>query len=224
MTNKIDQFISKLSSFSSLTNVLNPYSEDNEFHEIAKHNLRIYLERMLVNKPSSIFIGEAPGYNGCRLSGVPFTSERILFGDKVKNQIIDKDFGYKVRSTDKLQTEQSATLMWEAFEKYQYYPLLWNAFPFHPHVSGKPQSNRTPTRAEQENGRTFILDLMDIYNIKEVYSVGNTAEESLNKLGIQNKKIHHPANGGKHDFIRGIDLTVEVSGTPAEVDNSEVSI
>lgn len=58
MSNKIDHFISKLSSQSTASNVLNLYSENNEYHEIAKHNLKVYLERMLVSKPSSIFIGE----------------------------------------------------------------------------------------------------------------------------------------------------------------------
>lgn len=123
-----------------------------------------------------------------------------MLGKKIKNQVIDKDFGYQVRSTDKLQSEQSATIMWEAFKRYQYYPLLWNTFPFHPHISGNTQSNRTPTRAEQEIGRTFILHLISLYEIKSIYSVGNTAEVTLNMLGIKNIKLRHPANGGKPDL------------------------
>lgn len=204
----IDQFISKLSSVSNMEYVLNPYSEDNEYYKIARYNLKLYLERMIISKPNSIFIGEAPGYNGCRLTGVPFTSERILLGKFHSNQIIAKDFGYKVRCIDAPRSEQSATIMWSAFERYQYYPLLWNAFPFHPYKSGNPLSNRTPDRNELEIGSSFIFDLIEMYGIKTIYSIGNTASDTLNKMGIANSRLRHPANGGKPEFIKGLEQII----------------
>jgi len=33
--------------------------------------------------PSILFLGEAPGYKSCRLTGVPFLSERVLDKNKV---------------------------------------------------------------------------------------------------------------------------------------------
>lgn len=37
------------------------------------HNLSIYIERMLEIKPTILFMGEAPGYRGCGITGIPFT-------------------------------------------------------------------------------------------------------------------------------------------------------
>jgi hypothetical protein len=42
-------------------------------------------------------------------------------------------------------------------------PILWNILPFHPYKSGKPLSNRTPLRGEQEAGFAFLLALRSIF-------------------------------------------------------------
>lgn len=63
-----------------------------------RHNLSVYLEQMLEIKPSILLMGEAPGFHGCGITGIPFTDERTLsshpffigrgykFSDKPENE------------------------------------------------------------------------------------------------------------------------------------------
>ena len=46
--------------------------------------------------------------------------------------------------------------------------------------------------------------MIKMYNIDTVVAVGNKAEENLRNLNIICKKVRHPAQGGKNEFVRGI--------------------
>jgi len=81
-------------------------------------------------------------------------------------------------------------------------PLLWAAYPHHPHNPGKAESNRAPTRAEILSGQPLILELIKLFGIKQVVAVGNVAYMSLRSLGIESKKIRHPSRGGAAIFER----------------------
>lgn len=50
-----------------------------------------------------------------------------------------------------------------------------------------------------------MLDMINMFNISEIVAVGNKAKESLDKLDIKSTKVRHPAQGGKNEFIKGID-------------------
>lgn len=203
MDNKIDYFIEMISNERKLENTVNPYSTEWEFNEIAKHNLKIYFENILANNSKVLLLGEAPGYKGCRLSGVPFTSEKILTSGK-SNAIVGINFDYKIRDDKNPQSESSATIIWEAFENLDIYPLMWNAFPFHPHKPNSTESNRAPKRDELEIGVKYIHELIKIFDIDRIYAVGNIAYSTLANLGLKVDKIRHPSMGGKNQFIEGI--------------------
>ena len=100
--------------------------------------------------------------------------------------------------------EATATIIWNTLLQYKVKSLGWNAFPFHPHKEGNPDSNRTPLKKELLMGQDFLLQMIEMFCIKRVVAVGNKAEESLRKLGIDCEKVRHPAQGGKNDFVRGI--------------------
>lgn len=197
---KVDEFVEKLSKcdVTFKKSVENMYATN----ENTVNNLKLYLKKMLKIKPKYLLVGEAPGYNGCRWSGIPFTSEEIL----VNNDFFGLEKGYKVRNKDNPEPEDSSTIVWDYIKKRfldkkmdEKIPLMWNAFPFH------PCGNREPNAQEIEFGRKIIKDIIEIFDLKlaNIIAVGRKAEDSLKSFYI--KEVRHPSHGGKDDFIKGLD-------------------
>ena len=210
MKDKFRGFIEELATKETPPNVYNQYSYDCEENSIRRDNLLIYLNQMYKIKPKIILVGEAPGYRGCRLTGVPFTSEYLLMNNIDGLKLFGKENGYKLAlEKDKLLKEATATIIWNTLLEYDLMTLSWNAFPFHPHEKHKGQSNRAPLKKELLIGEGFVVQMIEMFNIKKVVAVGNKAEESLCKLGISCQKVRHPAQGGKNQFVEGIRLLKE---------------
>lgn len=201
----MDNFINQLTNSVPPPNVYNQYAQGPEANKQRRHNLRQYFRQMKALQPRVLLIGEAPGYRGCRLTGVPFVSPIILQNGVKGVDLFGHAHGYKpVKERPSLWKEATATMVWEAIASLTAVPLLWNAFPFHPHQPDKPQSNRPPTKLELELGRPFILQLLKIYPINAIIAVGNKADNALEAIPIPHNKIRHPSHGGKNDFLRGL--------------------
>lgn len=183
----------------------NQYSHNGNANSIRRNNLRLYLEQMAPRGPEALLVGEAPSYQGCRLTGIPFVSEYILLNGLVEIGLFGESRGYrKTAEFERIRKEQSATIVWETLRGRESVPLLWNAFPFHPFKAGNGQSNRTPTSAELRAGERSLAGIIRLFNIKLVVALGNKADATLTNMGIAHTKVRHPAQGGKNDFVKGI--------------------
>ena len=100
-----------------------------------RQRLRAYLESR--REAPLLLVGEAAGYRGARVSGIPFTSERQLTG--------------------RGPAEATATIVRRVLAELglEAQTLCWNVVPTHPHLPGRPETNRRPTRAEVD-GRAAL--------------------------------------------------------------------
>lgn len=165
--------------------------------EIRRENLRNYL-RSFPKRPSVIVIGEAPGWRGCRFSGVPFTSEFQLCDGNLTfegNQSNNHHLPYK---------ETTATIFWKHMQNHHPKFFAWNCIPFHPHKSDNLLSNRTPTNREIVAHSTLLSELVSLMKPSKIVAVGRSAERALNKLDISSTYVRHPSRGGAYEFITGM--------------------
>ena len=159
--------------------------------------------------PRIVLIGEAPGYQGCRYSGIAFTSERLLLEGSIP-RIADMQ-GKRITTRAKPWSEPSATIVWKALyeQGLAEQAVLFNAVPWHPEGSNGPHSNRTPNAAEKEKGVKFLLMFLQLFKGVPVAALGNTASENLRALNISHEKLRHPANGGATLFREGLKKWVQ---------------
>lgn len=205
MENILKEFIENIANIQVTPNVYNQYDYSSKANEIRRNNLLIYFKKIYKLNPKVLFVGEAPGYRGCRLTGIPFTSEHLLMNNMNGMNFFGKKAGYKLAcEKDKLMKEATATIIWETLIKYHILPLSWNSFPFHPYKSGVSESNRTPLKKELLIGEKPLLEIIKIFNIHHIIAIGRKAEGSLKKLNIPAHYVRHPAQAGKNEFVEGI--------------------
>jgi uracil-DNA glycosylase len=161
------------------------------------------LRRFFATQPRWLLLGEAAGYQGAHVSGIAFTSERLL----LEGAIPRVDLGGRRLSTRvRPWSEPSATTVWGTLHALGRAgdTLLWNAYPWHPHRPGVPQSNRTPTPAERRAGLPVLEALLRAFPDVRCFAVGRNAEASLAEVGIRATPLRHPSMGGAPAFRDGL--------------------
>jgi hypothetical protein len=125
-----------------------------------------------------VLVGEAAGYRGARISGIPFTSERQLTGRDP--------------------AEASATVVHRVLAELgiERDVLLWNVVPTHPHDPDRPYTNRRPSRDEVEASAHF---LEDVTGGRRLIAVGRLAEQVTGAAYVR-----HPSHGGAAAFAAGL--------------------
>lgn len=200
----IDPFVTQLRQAKPPADCINPWRGRSAVVKMRQANLKLYLDEMAEKKPPVLLVGEAPGYRGCGRTGVPFTSERILAEGAAG--LFGGQASYKISESRPPISEASATIVWGVLAQFpQNLPLIWNAFPFHPHKPGLVTSNRPPKVSELSLGALFLRKLLNLFpSVQTVVAVGNRADDCLNRMGVDHLKIRHPSHGGKQDFTAGL--------------------
>lgn len=200
----IDRWISELIELPETENSEHLYRPNSQAGYTRLANLKLYLRLMASRQPRVILVGEAPGYQGSRRTGVPFTSEHVLTGALPEVEFYRQGAGFQLAygRDFPLFKEPTSTIVWRTLSQCPQVPLLWSAFPHHPFRANCPGSNRTPTLAEVELSQPLLLKLLELFNMPDVVAVGNVAMTSLSRLGIPAQKVRHPAHGGASIFRR----------------------
>jgi uracil-DNA glycosylase len=157
----------------------------------------------LSTSPQTVLIGEASGYQGCHVSGIPFTSERLLMAGAVPRVQLDRP-RLSLRAIP--WSEPSATTVWSTLHDLgiAQETVLWNAFPWHPHRTGSAHSNRTPTHGERARGLPVLSAFLSLFPAARVFAVGRQAEQAIAQCGIQAIALRHPSMGGATRFRDGL--------------------
>jgi uracil-DNA glycosylase len=198
-------FLDRLMQAALPPHCANPYHPRTDGGRQRRHNLQRYLQRFGANPPL-LLVGEAPGYRGARLSGIPFVSPALLADPQVASGLFGVRNGFQmVAEWPHIRREASATIMWETLTALNGpLPLLWNAFPFHPHQPQQPRSNRTPTTAELALGRPFLEQLHQLAGSPPIAAVGKKAARALTNCNLPHQTLRHPSHGGKQAFQTGL--------------------
>lgn len=142
--------------------------------------LRLRLRRYLESRAEAplLLVGEAAGFRGARVSGIPFTSERQVTGAGP--------------------SEATATIVHRVLAELgvEKQVLLWNVVPTHPYRPGEPHSNRRPSADEVRAGLVFLRELV---SGRRVIAVGRLAEAALGTPAVR-----HPSHGGAKAFREGL--------------------
>ena len=144
---------------------------------ILRERLAAYLDERA--DADVLLVGEAVGYRGGRVSGLPFTSERQVTGVGP--------------------AEATATIVHRVLDALGAADqvVLWNVVPTHP---GTETSNRRPTRAEIEGGLPYARRLA---RGRRVIAVGRVAEAALGGTYVR-----HPARGGAVAFAQMLEVAL----------------
>ena len=185
------RFVDHLASI-RLPNVFNPYSDLCAVHDrsdalaVRRNNLMNYLM--------------AARSRGGRRTGLALTDERHLLALAV----VYSSSAMTQATTGPALAERTAAEIWAQLRCISLPPLLWNAFPFHPHVAGDSFTNRRYTSKELSAVDDVNRELLSWMKIRRVVAIGNDAAHYARRFAVEVCPVRHPSYGGIRAFRKGI--------------------
>ncbi|MDJ0627606.1 MAG: uracil-DNA glycosylase [Rhodobacter sp.] len=202
----IDAFIDELSTYET-ERVFNPWAMNCEYVDVEvsftvrRENLRAVLIACAEADEVDVWIGRDLGWRGGRRTGVALVDEASLDGYA---QSIEVETLRKA-TVGPVMRERTATEIHLARSRVSRKLFFWNVFPFHPHESDKPQSNRMHTRRERNVGLDFLTSVLALIPVERVVTIGNDAAKALESVDMAYCTVRHPSYGGQKEFHRQID-------------------
>lgn len=185
-----------------------PLDADDEGPTERRYRLLFHLTP--IQAPKLLLVGEAPGYQGCHFSGVPFTNEALICAGMVPRMPQGR-----LTTRETPWSEPSATVVWNTLHDLGVAErtVMWNSYPWHPHKPGEPMSNRAPTGAEIKDGLHLLSLMIRTFPEARVVAVGRSAEKALCLLGRNlDASVRHPSMGGANAFRAGLRTIVDGLG------------
>lgn len=199
------KFVMELSRI-ELEGVFNPYRHRCSVYDLAdgpavrRRNLQSYLQSIERLNTDTIWMGRDLGYRGGRRTGLALTDERHLL-------LLEQKYpgARPMKATKGPEVaERTAAEIWSVLVKLEHPPLLWNVFPFHPHIPGKEMTNRRFLIRELAVVSELNQLLVTWLGIKRIICIGQDAAAYASKFGIEVSCVRHPSYGGVLDFREGI--------------------
>jgi hypothetical protein len=208
----IDAFLNDLCSYEA-EQVFNPWTTNCEYVDvedsfrIRRQNLRTVLCACADAGEVDVWVGRDLGWRGGRRTGVALVDEYSLDGyaRSIEVPILAK------ATAGPVMRERTATEIHLARLRVSRKIFFWNVFPFHPHESGKPQSNRLHTRLEHDVGLAFLTSVLALLPVGRVVTIGNDATSALQAAGVKSFPVRHPSYGGQREFHQQIDAHYQLS-------------
>lgn len=176
------------------------YDASHEDGRLRRANLERYLLLMASHHPRLMLVGEAPGYRGTAITGVPFMSLRELRstpGLLTRSPLGDM---FHEPPTAASSWEATSGAMWKELVRMPQPPLLWAAYPSHPHPQDTTLGNRRPSADEVRAGIEIARHLASAFKIDTIVAVGGVAQAALKPFYGDLPRVRHPARGGAARF------------------------
>lgn len=200
-------FVDRLANV-RISSAFNPYSDRCEVFDlvdgaaIRRRNLEAVLAARRAANTDSIWFGRDLGYRGGRRTGLALTDEVWMFSGAFALEA-----GTKIaRATHgSALAERTAAVIWSVIKRLQTPPMLWNAFPLHPHEPSSPFTNRAHSMKERRETAWAIEALVDRFENPRLIAIGNDASKALSDLGFSHQTVRHPSYGGQRDFVEAME-------------------
>jgi uracil-DNA glycosylase len=207
------RFVASLAEM-RLPSVFNPYADycnvcdRADAAKLRKKNLLLFLEAALESKVDTIWVARDLGYRGGRRTGVPLTDEIHL--DAV-GQLLG-GLSLKQATRGPAMAERTAAVVWKVLSAIGQPAVLWNVFPFHPHETNDPFSNRCHTAGERKQTLPLLQGLISMFKPQRLVAIGRDAQLALADMQLPIVTVRHPSYGGQNEFMASLYELYGVSG------------
>ena len=197
------QFVDTVASM-NFEDTFNPYTHRCQIHDRSDAPLRrrqallSILEVASESEIDAIWIGRDLGYRGGRRTGLALTDDVHIHAHGARWGVL-----VSRPTTGQVVAERTAAMVWSVLSQISARVFLWNVFPFHPHETGMPFTNRAHNARERQAGEELLSILLDLLHPHRLIAIGNDAAASAYRVGQHTNvfQVRHPSYGGHKEFL-----------------------